>query len=187
MRADARRNYEALIAAARELFVELGNDAPLDEIARRAGVGAGTLYRHFPTRADLLAAVYVADLEELADEGRRLIETEPPGVALDAFIRAYLRMSMRNSAIKRAVQALLSDTEPVPAALTSCRGTVHGVWAEMLAHAQQTGEARAGIEPGTIMRMVYGIAMAAQDNPSMAPAMLDVLLAGVLTDAKQPA
>jgi len=186
MRADARRNYEALISAARESFVEQGNDAPLDEIARRAGVGAGTLYRHFPTRADLLAAVYAADLEELATEGRRLAESEPPGAALDAFIRAYLRMSMRNSAIKRAVLALVSDAEP-PAALTSCRGSVHAIWAEMLERAQQTGEARSEIEPGTIMRMVYGIAMAAQDNPAMAPAMLDVLLAGVLTKVGQPA
>ena len=189
MRADARRNYEALITAARELFVELGSDAPLDEIARRAGVGAGTLYRHFPTRADLLAGVYVADLEELAAVGQRLVETQGPAAALDQFLTAYLQMSLRNGAIKRAVQAMLSDTEPVPASLSECRGTVHAVWAEILERAQAAGVARPGIEPGTLMRMIYGIAMATQDNPANAAPMLDVLRAGVLTEAaeRQPA
>jgi AcrR family transcriptional regulator len=181
MRADARRNYEALVAAARDLFVELGSDAPLDEIARRAGVGAGTLYRHFPTRADLLAAVYVADLEELAAHGQRLLETEEPGPALDAFMAAYLHMSMRNGAIKRAVHALLSDTEPVPAVLNGCRGTVHAIWAEVLERAQKAGAARPDVEPSTLMRMVYGISLAAQDNPAMAANMLELLRAGVLT------
>jgi AcrR family transcriptional regulator len=187
MRADARRNYEALISAARELFVELGSEAPLDEVARRAGVGAGTLYRHFPTRADLLAAVYAADLEELAAEGHRLVETEEPGTALDKFLSAYLTMSLRNGAIKRAMQTMLSDTEPVPAALTTCRSTVHAVWAEILERAQNAGAARTGIEPATLMKMIYGIAMATQDNPESAAAMLDVVRAGVLTGERQPA
>jgi AcrR family transcriptional regulator len=180
MRADARRNYEALVEAAREVFVELGSDAPLDEIARRAGVGAGTLYRHFPTRADLLAGVYAADLDALAAEGRRLLDTQNPAAALDGFMTAYLRMGMRNGAIKRAVHAMLSDTEPVPALLTSCRGTVHGIAAEVVEHAQKAGVARPDLEPATLMRMIYGIALASEDNPSMAPAMLEVLRAGVL-------
>ncbi len=77
MRADARRNYEALLAAARELFLEQGPDAPLDEVAKRAGVGAGTLYRHFPSRNDLVAAVYVADIEAMCDSA----EKQDAGVA----------------------------------------------------------------------------------------------------------
>jgi AcrR family transcriptional regulator len=185
MRADARRNYEALVTAARDVFVEFGSDAPLDEISRRAGVGAGTLYRHFPTRADLLAAVYVADLEELAGEGRRLIETQEPAAALDGFMTAYLRMGMRNGAIKRAVQAMLSDTVPVPAVLTTCRGTVHGIAGEVLEHAQKAGAARPDLDAPTLMRLIYGVAMACEENAAMAPAMLDVLRAGILTGERQ--
>lgn len=79
MRADARRNYDHLVATARETFAELGVDAPLDVVARRAGVGPGTLYRHFPTRETLVAAVYGPDIAALADRAAKLAEQEAPG------------------------------------------------------------------------------------------------------------
>src|ERR1700749_2360585 len=78
MRADAVRNREALGAAARSVFLEHGCDAPLDEVAKRACVGAGTLYRHFPTRSDLLAAVYVDDIQTLCDDIEKLGGTMDP-------------------------------------------------------------------------------------------------------------
>src|SRR4051794_36209813 len=82
LRADARRNVAALIAAAREAFTAEGANAPLDDIARAAGVGSGTLYRHFPTRLALLEAVYRDSVERLCADGQRLAATEPPAQAL---------------------------------------------------------------------------------------------------------
>src|SRR6476661_11080843 len=76
-RADARRNYDALIAAAREAFTEADRDASLENIARRAGVGIGTLYRHFPTRTDLIQAVYVEEVEGLAGSAEDVADREP--------------------------------------------------------------------------------------------------------------
>jgi AcrR family transcriptional regulator len=82
LRADARRNHERLLTAARATFDERGADACLDDIARRAGVGIGTLYRHFPTRRDLLAAVLNDDIEALCVEAERLFTSPTPGDAL---------------------------------------------------------------------------------------------------------
>src|SRR5689334_7457581 len=76
-RADARRNYDALVAAAREAFTERDQNASLEEIARRAGVGIGTLYRHFPTRPDLIQAVYVEEVEALAQAAEDVAGLEP--------------------------------------------------------------------------------------------------------------
>ena len=82
LRADARRNRDRLVEVARSAFAERGLDAPLDDIARRAGVGPGTLYRHFPTREALLAAVYRGDIENLAARARELAASCPPREAL---------------------------------------------------------------------------------------------------------
>src|SRR3954465_3498301 len=82
MRADARRNYERLVAVARDVFAEQGPEAPLDEIARRAGVGAGTLSRHFPGRDPLIEAVYRADIAELSGQAHQLLAELPPDQAL---------------------------------------------------------------------------------------------------------
>src|SRR3954464_11471458 len=76
-RADARRNYDALVAAARAAFTERDQSASLEDIARRAGVGIGTLYRHFPTRSDLIEAVYVEEVEALARSAEDVTELEP--------------------------------------------------------------------------------------------------------------
>src|SRR3954452_2753784 len=89
MRADARRNVERLLAVAKETFAERGADAPLEEIARRAGVGIGTLYRHFPTREALLEALLRDSFEPLRAEADRLLTSPSPGDALDAWLRAF--------------------------------------------------------------------------------------------------
>src|SRR5258705_13790277 len=89
-RADARRNYEALLAAASEVFGARGPDASLDEIARRAGVGNATLYRHFPTRRDLLVAVCVEEVEGLCALGERLAASARPAPALVRWLTGYV-------------------------------------------------------------------------------------------------
>src|SRR5689334_6586573 len=89
MRADARRNYDALVSAARELFASEGTSAPLEEIAKRAGVGIGTLYRHFPTRQALLEAVYLEEVQAMAESADELAAL-PPWEALVEWFRRYV-------------------------------------------------------------------------------------------------
>ncbi|MFJ9778276.1 TetR/AcrR family transcriptional regulator [Amycolatopsis sp. NPDC101161] len=86
MRADARRNYERIVATAKDLFTAQGADVPLDDIAKKAGVGAGTLYRHFPTREKLFEAVYRDEIEVLADRAYVLHDELPPWEALEAWL-----------------------------------------------------------------------------------------------------
>src|SRR5246127_4781218 len=88
LRADARQNRARLISAATAAFAEKGADAPLEDVARRAGVGIGTLYRHFPTRLDLQAAVFRSQVGAVCGEGDALLETAPPGQAFAGWIRA---------------------------------------------------------------------------------------------------
>ncbi|WP_327003709.1 TetR/AcrR family transcriptional regulator [Dactylosporangium sp. NBC_01737] len=89
-RSDARHNRERLIAAARELVAEVGSEVALDEVARRAGVGNATLYRHFPTRAELLAALYTDEVRALCDHGDRLLAAPSPIEALFAWLDAFV-------------------------------------------------------------------------------------------------
>ena len=89
-RSDAQRNRERLLAAARELVAEAGNEVALDEVARRAGVGNATLYRHFPTRAELLAALYADELAALCGYGTRLLDASSPVEALFAWLDAFV-------------------------------------------------------------------------------------------------
>ena len=180
MRADARRNYEALLGAARGLFLEQGSEAPLDEVAKRAGVGAGTLYRHFPSRSDLLAAVYVSDIEEMCDEAEKFSEQEEPGKALSEYIDLHLSFSMRNSGIKKAIREMLADVVPQPEVLTLCKSRMSDVPGHMLVRAQDAGAVRKDLDVTTFLRMIHGISLACEDNPDMAPMMLKVMKDGLV-------
>src|SRR3954447_17497648 len=108
MRADARRNYEKLLAAAREAFTQQGSSASLEDIARRAGVGIGTLYRHFPTRQALLEAVYLDEVDAVCQSAAALAEQEP----WDA-LAAWLRRFVAYVATKKALaDELFSEAAP---------------------------------------------------------------------------
>ena len=178
MRADARRNYETLLAAARELFLEQGSDAPLDEVAKRAGVGAGTLYRHFPSRTDLLAAVYVSDFDELCDQSEQLYELDP-GNALSQYMDMHLSFGMRNNGIKRTMRELLAEVEPQPPVLTMCRTRMYDITGAILERAQDAGAVRKDVDLLTFMRMIHGITLAAEDNRELAPGMLQLMKDGL--------
>src|SRR5262245_33601012 len=107
LRADARRNYDRLIAAASEAIAERGAEAPLDDIAKRAGVGAGTLYRHFPTRQHLLDAVFHERIVLLRDEAARLAQEEPdPAAALEAWLRALVEHLRRYRGLAESLKAI---------------------------------------------------------------------------------
>src|SRR5262249_14882524 len=108
MRADARRNYERILECARQTFAELGTEAPLDEIARRTGVGPGTLYRHFPNRAALIEAVYRSSIEALSRRAAELLDADhTPLEALDLWVRAQVDFVMNRRGLAVTLKAAL--------------------------------------------------------------------------------
>ncbi len=132
-RADARRNYEALLAAAAEVFAAEGPQASLDRIARQAGVGNATLYRHFPDRRDLLVAVCVGEVEALCAQGERLIADEAPEEALMSWLRVYIE---HVTAKKGLAVALMTGRSEDSAVITACNTAIGETAAVLLAAAQ---------------------------------------------------
>ncbi|GGJ38564.1 TetR/AcrR family transcriptional regulator [Streptomyces brasiliensis] len=160
MRADARRNYERLLEVAAEAFAEHGENASLDDIAKRAGVGSGTLYRHFPTRQALLEAAYVDRIEALAGRAEALSEELPPDEALAAWLR---ELCVRTIQV-RGMKALLGSavTDGSTAALTACATSMKGAAARLVEAAQAEGTLRADVEAIDVLRLAHGVATASE-------------------------
>lgn len=178
MRADARRNYERLLAAALAAFAERGaDDVSLEEIARRAGVGIGTLYRHFPTRPALLEAVYRDQVEALGALAGKLLAAESPGAALAEWVKALAEFSRT----KRGLSKELMANSPY---LPLCKTVISESSNALLERAQQAGAARSDITGSDLYRMAHGLVMAAEfgkDDPGLLDRMVSVVLAGLLT------
>src|SRR5947209_5799293 len=136
-RADARRNYDNLVAAARAVFAEVGASAPLEDVAERAGVGIGTLYRHFPTRQALLEAVYVDEVEAMARSADELADL-PPWEALSEWLHRYVGFA----ATKRALNEALLETAPDSNVLLTCRTALTGAGTGLIERAQSAGVIR---------------------------------------------
>ena len=178
LRADARRNRERLIQVGREAFSEHGADAPMDDIARRAGVGPGTLYRHFPTREALLLAVYRSDIEMIAERSRVLADELPPMVALTAWLHEQLDYVSHRHGIGGAIKKMLaSETE----ALDYCRDTMRAAVGRLLERAQREGLVRADAEPATVLRLVHAVGLASETAPEQAELMLGIVVDGLRT------
>ena len=174
MRADARRNYEHLVEQARIAFAESGVDASLDEIARRAGVASGTLYRHFPTRLDLTAAVLADQIAELASLGRRLLESDDEFGALSTWLRATLKHALTYKGLSAAV--LNSALDRGDGLVSAWHAELFDVGAALLARARRSGAVTADADDADVLKMVGAIAWAAQDSPD-SQAQADRLLA----------
>lgn len=164
MRADARRNRERLLGVAVEAFAKHGEGASLDDIAKHAGVGSGTLYRHFPTRRALLEAVYADRIEAIAARADELAERLPPGEALVGWLHELGAGMVQ----VRGLRALLStsvggdaglDEAPVRDA-PDCCGPLKSAMARLVGAAQEAGELRRDVEPMDVLRLVHGVAMA---------------------------
>ncbi|MEV4756941.1 helix-turn-helix domain-containing protein [Micromonospora sp. NPDC049559] len=176
MRADARRNRERLVAAAREAFTEHGPDAALDEIARRAGVGPGTLYRHFPNRESLLGAVYRGDIEALAEAAEELAAAHPPEEALGRWLGLQLEYARQKRGLTAALKsALAADGET----LDWCRTTLRGALGMLLERAQAEGLIRPDVEPTELLRLVHAVAVASEPEPGQAERLLSFVLDGL--------
>jgi AcrR family transcriptional regulator len=173
-RADARRNYGQLVEQARIAFAASGVDASLDEIARRAGVASGTLYRHFPTRLDLIEAVLAEQIAELIGLGRELLMAEDELGALSTWLRAAVVHALTYRGLAAAVMnsALDRDNRLVP----TWHAEMFAVGAALLARGRRTGVVAADADDADVLKMVGAIAWAAQDTPDSS-AQADRLLA----------
>jgi len=155
-RADSLRNRELLLTAAKAAFTETGAEAPLEDIARRAGVGIGTLYRHFPTREALVAAVYAREIEQLAASADALLARGPAGEALDA----WLNLLIDYMATKRVVApALRADPGEGSRLYASSGPTILATLQRLTEAAHAAGDIRADIGFEDILRMMSGLSV----------------------------
>ncbi|MGW0054705.1 MULTISPECIES: TetR/AcrR family transcriptional regulator [Nocardia] len=178
MRADARRNYERILECAREAFAEHGPEAPLDEVARRAAVGPGTLYRHFPNRDALIEAVYRSSIEALAELAAELTETLPPLEALEQWFRAQVRFVMDKRSLAVTLKAAIDRGSQT---FTLCSNLITDAATSVLQPAQDAGLIRPEIEPRDLLRLGHGIGVACETSPDAAERLITVTLAGLRT------
>jgi AcrR family transcriptional regulator len=185
MRADAQRNYERLLSAAVAVFAERGaDDASLEEIARRAGVGIGTLYRHFPTRQALLEAVYRDQVEGVRAKADELLRSESPADALADWLRALASFSSTKQSLTSALLATLGKDSEL---LSSCSAVIYGAAEKLLTRAQEAGVVRPDADAKDLIRLVHAVNLAAQHAPTD-PGQRDRLIGLVLDGLRvQPA
>jgi AcrR family transcriptional regulator len=179
VRADAQRNLDALLEAAKAVFGSSGVDAPVREIAARAGVGLATVYRHFPQRSDLVAAVFRREVDACAAEAQALARKHAPGDALARWIRRYTTFI----ATKRGLAAALHSGDPAFAALPAYfREHLEPVIRALLVAAVTAGEIRddVDVEAYDLLRAVGNLCMDADDvGAQQSRLMVDLLLDGL--------
>jgi AcrR family transcriptional regulator len=179
IRSDAQRNHIRLVLAAREVFAREGNDASMEAIAHQAGVGAGTLYRHFPRRIDLVEAVYESDVEKLLHAAEKAIANFDPWEALVNWLDSFLHYSL----CKRVFLAELRESfEKNPELRLRSREKVERSFTLVLDNAQRAGVARRDIDGSDLMLLVGGMCT----GPTLVKAQGERLLAMVLDGLRIP-
>jgi AcrR family transcriptional regulator len=175
-RADALRNYERLVAAGREAFTEADRSASLEDIARRAGVGIGTLYRHFPTRADLVQAIYVDEVEALSRSAEDVADREP-WEALTSWLGRFVGYVATKQALADELFAVAdADRQAV---FAGSRAMLHAAGEPLLRRAQDAGIVRPDVTIEEVVRLVAGIAKIPADDPADIQRVLAVALDGL--------
>jgi len=185
VRADARRNHDALLAAAGEAYAERGVDASLEEIAKRAGVGIGTLYRHFPTRDSLNEAVYRREVEALCDGVDGLLRENSPVEALAAWMRNFTGYVARKRGM---AMALKSSLGPDSELFTYTHRRVREALTTLVTRAAETGSIRDDVDSEDLLRAMSGICMAT-DSPEWSrrsERLVDLLVDGLRYGASGP-
>ncbi|MER7697594.1 MULTISPECIES: TetR/AcrR family transcriptional regulator [unclassified Streptomyces] len=176
-RKDARRNKETLLDAAATVFVTSGVDAPVREIAAKAGVGLGTIYRHFPTRADLIIGVYRHQVDACADAGPPLLATGSPHTALGQWINLFVDFLVTKHGLAAVLQADNADFEALHAYFLD---RLLPVCTELLEAAAVAGEIRPDIDAYQLMRGVGNLCIGAESDPRYdARRMAELLVAGL--------
>jgi AcrR family transcriptional regulator len=174
-RADARRNYDKLIAAGREAFTEDGRGASLEDIARRAGVGIGTLYRHFPSRQDLLEAVYVEEVDALCRSAVDLAD-RPPWEALVAWLHRFVGYLATKQAL---AEELMSYRDREDDVFKACRAAMYAGGEPLLVRAQEAHLVRTDTDISEVIQLVGGIAKIQTAEPGQLDRLLDMALDGL--------
>jgi AcrR family transcriptional regulator len=174
-RSDARRNYDKLIAAGREAFTEDGKAASLEDVARRAGVGIGTLYRHFPSRQNLLEAVYVEEVDALCRSAVELAD-EPPWEALVGWLHRFVGYLATKQAL---AEELLAYNDRDADVFQTCRKNMYAGGEPLLVRAQQAHVVRADTDIAEVIQLVGGIAKIQTAEPEQLDRLLDMALDGL--------
>lgn len=184
MRADARKNYEHLLVVARDVVTEHGAEASLRDVARRAGVGLGTLYRHFPTREALLAALLQESFDALAAQAAGLDTSDAPDDALVSWLRDCVAFAREYRGVTELMMAAIVDVE---SALHASCVTMRAGGTRLLARAQAEGTARTDIDGADLFALVGALAWLG-DQPALAPRaehIFDVITSAILTERRQ--
>ncbi|WP_405586730.1 TetR/AcrR family transcriptional regulator [Streptomyces sp. NBC_01190] len=177
MRADAQRNYDRLLEEARQAFIVHGTDVALEDIARHAGVGVGTLYRHFPDRYALMNAVFEQEVQALGVRGRELLTEDDPATALILWLRAVAG----HSAMYRGLAAAI--TEASTTKMPACASMPH-VGGALLWRAQQAGAIRADVRIADLLKLTYAIVVTAEKNTAdkeMFKRLMSLMIDGMRT------
>ena len=184
LRADAQRNLARVIETAREVFGKVGVDAPMKDIADAAGVGVGTIYRHFPQRSDLITAVFKHEVDACADAARALLEMHPAGEALDRWMQRYVDFILA----KRGLAAALYSGDAAFAALPAYFDSRFEPALQLLLDAASAkGEIPADARPYDLLRAVASLcAPASHGDPASARWLVALLVDGLRYRASQP-
>lgn len=177
-RADAVRNRLRLLATAKAVFAAKGSEASLDEIAQIAGVGAGTLYRHFPTRDALVTAVFRNETEQLVAAADHLTLTRPPVEALGAWLLMFFDFVATKHSMMELLNSILGGTDELK---TETMNQIDGAVAKLVRGAIANGDVRPDVEPKDLMLALAGAAKfsPASDREQTAKRLVDILIAGV--------
>jgi AcrR family transcriptional regulator len=176
-RTDAHRNRERILEVAKDAFTRSGANASLDDIAKDAGVGPGTLYRHFPTRAALIEAVYRTEVEKLAAAERKFTEAVPPIEAL----RAWMLLFVDYIATKQIIAPALNTLVGGPSKLyEGSRGQIQGAIDALVKRAIKSGDIREDLDPFDLLRALIGVSNVAStpDWQQSARRLVDILITG---------
>jgi AcrR family transcriptional regulator len=176
-RADAQRNRERILEVAKRAFTRSGASASLDDIAKEAGVGPGTLYRHFPTREELLQAVYRSEMEKLAAAERKFAQSMPPIEALRAWLLLFVDAIETKHLIAPVLNTLIGDPKKVFAA---SHAQTHEALRALVKRAIKSGDIRKDLDPMDLLRALVGVANVASspDWQQSAKRLVDILITG---------
>jgi len=174
-RADARRNYEKILAVAREAFAEGGESTALEEIARRADIGIGTLYRHFPNRQALLEALYINEVEDVCRSAEQ-VDGADPWEALDGWFERLIAYLATKRALAHELFNYLDQEAPL---FQMCQTALYAAGEPLLKRAQEAGAVRPDVEFSDVMHMVAGISKIPAGDPGQSEHILRVALDGL--------
>ena len=176
-RADAQRNHERILEIAKKEFTRSGANASLEEIGKKAGVGPGTLYRHFPSREDLLVAVYRSEMEKLAAANKTLADSLPPIEALRAWLLQFVDAVATKQVIAPVLNTLVGDPKKV---FEASYAAIHEAIRALVKRAIESGDVRKDLDPIDLLRALVGVAnvAASPDWQQSARRLVDILIAG---------